>query len=107
MTKSKLIETLRIEGRIPKKTAAAVVETFFGKMTNALSKGSRVEIRGFCSFHVRKYKAYKGRNPKTGKPVKVKSEKRPFFKCGRELKNRLLKASIDVIGIENNWNRRS
>ena len=62
---------------------------FFNEMANALAKGDRVEIRGLCSFYVKEYKAYTGRNPKTGEPVKIKSKKLPFFKCGKELKDRV------------------
>ena len=69
--------------------AAAVVDLFFCEMGNALAKGDRVEIRGLCSFHVKKYKAYAGRNPKTGEKVKIKPKKLPFFKCGKELKERV------------------
>ncbi|MGA9178416.1 MAG: HU family DNA-binding protein [Desulfobacterales bacterium] len=59
------------------------------EMTNALAKGDRVEIRGLCSFYVKKYKPYTGRNPKTGKQVKIKPKKLPFFKCGTELRERV------------------
>jgi integration host factor subunit beta len=59
------------------------------EMTNALAKGDRVEIRGLCSFYVKKYKSYTGRNPKTGKQVKIKPKKLPFFKCGTELRERV------------------
>ena len=58
-------------------------------MANALAKGDRVEIRGLCSFYVKKYKTYAGRNPKTGEKVKIKPKKLPFFKCGKELKDRV------------------
>ncbi len=58
-------------------------------MANALAEGDRVEIRGLCSFYVKKYKAYAARNPKTGKPTGVKPKKLPFFKCGMELRNRV------------------
>jgi integration host factor subunit beta len=51
---------------------------FFDEMSNALAKGDRAEIRGLCSFYVKKYKAYSGRNPKTGEKVKVKPKKLPF-----------------------------
>ena len=89
MNKLKLIDTLRFEAEITKSEAAAVVGLFFNEMTNALAKGDRVEIRGLCSFYVKKYKAYAGRNPKTGEPTKVKGKKLPFFKCGKELKERM------------------
>jgi integration host factor subunit beta len=58
-------------------------------MIDALANGDRVEIRGLCSFYVKKYKAYTGRNPKTGEQVKIKPKKLPFFKCGKELKERV------------------
>jgi len=58
-------------------------------MTAALTKGDRVEIRGLCSFYVKKYKAYAERNPKTGEPAKVKPKKLPFFKPGKELRERM------------------
>ena len=89
MNKLKLIDTLRFEAEITKSEAAAVVGLFFNEMTNALAKGDRVEIRGLCSFYVKKYKAYAGRNPKTGEPTRVKPKKLPFFKCGKELKDRV------------------
>jgi integration host factor subunit beta len=60
-------------------------------MTNTLVNGERVEIRGLCSFYVKKYKSYTGRNPKTGEQVKIKPKRLPFFKCGKELKERVNK----------------
>ncbi|MDL1979451.1 MAG: integration host factor subunit beta [Deltaproteobacteria bacterium] len=68
---------------------AAVVHLFFNEISNALANGDRVEIRGLCSLYVKKYKSYTGRNPKTGEQVKIKSKKLPFFKCGKELKDRV------------------
>jgi integration host factor subunit beta len=58
-------------------------------MADALAQGERVEIRGLCSFFVKKYGAYNGRNPKTGDKVKIKPKKSPFFKAGKELKERV------------------
>ena len=89
MTKSDIIKKLQNETDLTKKEAAIVIDTFFTEMANALSKGDRVEIRGLGSFHVRKYKAYTGRNPKTGKKVKIKPKKLPFFKPGKELRDRV------------------
>jgi integration host factor subunit beta len=62
---------------------------FFDSMSEALVKGDRVEIRGLCSFYNKEYKTYKGRNPKTGERVQVAPKKLPFFKCGKELKERV------------------
>ena len=89
MNKLELIKMLRNECQISKKEAATVVDLFFNEMANALAEGDRVEIRGLCSFYVKKYDSYKGRNPRTGEPVKVAPKKLPFFKCGQELKERV------------------
>ena len=89
MNKIDLINALKNECRLSKKEAAAIVDLFFDKISSALAEGDRVEIRGLCSFYVKKYKAYAGRNPKTGEKVKIKSKKLPFFKCGKELKERV------------------
>ncbi|MBW2020974.1 MAG: integration host factor subunit beta [Deltaproteobacteria bacterium] len=89
MNKAGLIESLRQETGISRTRAEAVVELFFDEMSNALASGDRVEIRGFCSIYVKDYKSYVGRNPKTGKTIHVPSKKLPFFKCGKELKDRV------------------
>lgn len=89
MTKTQLIDTLRKEAGLSSTKSKQVVELFFDEMSNALSKGDRVEIRGFCSIYVKDYKGYTGRNPKTGKPMGVSPKKLPFFKCGQGLKERV------------------
>ena len=89
MTKSDLISALKEESYITRPEASFNVNLFFDEMSNALANGDRVEIRGLCSIYVKKYKAYTGRNPKTGQKVKIKSKKLPFFKCGKALKDRV------------------
>jgi len=89
MNKLELIDALKKECRISKKEAATVIELFFGSMSEALARGDRVEIRGLCSFNVKEYKSYRGRNPKTGERVQIAPKKLPFFKCGKELKERV------------------
>jgi integration host factor subunit beta len=89
MNKLDLVKTLGRKAELTKSEARKVVDLFFDEMSNALANGDRVEIRGLCSFYVKNYKAYKGRNPKTGEPTHVKSKKLPFFKCGQELKGRV------------------
>jgi len=89
MNKLELIDTLKAETGLTKKESAVVVDLFFDEMSKALASSDRVEIRGLCSFYVKKYKAYTGRNPKTGEKVKIKPKKLPFFKCGKELKERV------------------
>ena len=58
-------------------------------MIKAFVNGERVEIRGLCSFYIKYYKPYTGRNPKTGKRAQIAAKKLPFFKCGKELKERV------------------
>ena len=89
MNKLELIETLKAEAGLTKTESAAVVAIFFDEMSAALVGGDRVEIRGLCSFFVKKYKSYTGRNPKTGEKVKIKPKKLPFFKPGSGLKKRV------------------
>ena len=89
MNKIDLIQTLKDSRNLSKSEAEAVISLFFDKMADALAKGERAEIRGLCSIFVKKYGAYTGRNPKTGELVKIKPKKLPFFKAGKELKERV------------------
>lgn len=89
MNKLELIAALKTETGISKAEAAHVVQLFFDEMSDALAKGERVEIRGLCSFFVKEYKSYTGRNPKTGEKVSIEPKKLPFFKAGKELKERV------------------
>ena len=89
MNKSDLIEALSKSEDLTRTKAEEVVNLVFSEMTNALAAGDRVEIRGLGSFKVKNYDEYKGRNPKTGKQIKVKPKMLPFFKCGKELKERV------------------
>ena len=89
MNRSGLIKALMIENKLTKSAAESIVSLFSDEISNALANGDRVEIRGLCSFYVKKYKAYTGRNPKTGELTNVKPKELPFFKCGKELKKRV------------------
>ncbi len=89
MNKLELIATLRDDCQIFKKEAAAIVDIFFDQISTALAEGDRVEIRGLCSFFVKEYESYQGRNPMTGEPVRVAPKRLPFFKVGKELKERV------------------
>lgn len=89
MNKLELIKKMKEECRISKKEAAAIVDLFFGKISDTLAEGGRVEIRGLCSFFVKEYDSFQGRNPKTGEIVQVAPKKLPFFKIGKELKDRV------------------
>jgi integration host factor subunit beta len=89
MNKLELISSLKNEANISKAEAAKIIQIFFDSMADALSRGERVEIRGLCSFFVKEYKAYVGRNPKTGEKVLIKPKRLPFFKSGKELRERV------------------
>lgn len=87
MTKSVLIEKVAesVKG-LTKKQTEVVVETVFNSIIDTLSKGGKVEIRGFGNFKLRSRNARKARNPKTGESVDVAPKKVPYFKVGKELK---------------------
>ena len=86
MNKAKLIKKVSERMNIKPKAAKVIVETIFDEMRESLQKGERIEIRGFGSFALRQYDAYKGRNPKTGEIVDVSPKRLPHFKVGKELK---------------------
>jgi integration host factor subunit beta len=89
MNKVDLIQVLKDSNRLSTSEAERIVSLFFDQMADALAKGDRVEIRGLCSLFVKKYGGYTGRNPKTGEKVKIAPKKLPFFKVGKELKDRV------------------
>lgn len=90
MTKSELIDQLaqRADG-VTYKVAEVVVNTIFQSMKEALIREERIEIRGFGSIKVKDYPSYMGRNPKTGEGIQVAAKKLPFFKVGKELRERV------------------
>ena len=89
MTKSDLIDVLCETQKIPKGRAELLVQVVFESMEGALKRGERIEIRGFGSFELRSYRPYEGRNPRTGVRVSVQPKRLPFFKVGKELKERV------------------
>lgn len=89
MNKSKLIETISEKANITKKKAELVVNIIFDSMSQALVGNDRIEIRGFGSFVNKEYRSYQGRNPRTGDSIKVLPKRLPFFKVGKELKERV------------------
>lgn len=89
MTKSDLISALSTKENLSEKNAFESVNMIFAGFADALKKGGRIELRGFGSFTIREYGAYTGHNPKTGKNVQVGTKKLPFFKVGKELKERV------------------
>jgi integration host factor subunit beta len=89
ITKSELIDHIADKLHLAKARAEQIVDAIFDSMVNALKAGDGIEIRGFGSFTVREYKAYDGRNPRTGEIVKVGTKRLPFFKVGKELRERV------------------
>jgi integration host factor subunit beta len=89
MNRSDLIDQLKEDAAINKKDAEAVINILFDTISDTLSLKDRVEIRGFGSFTVKHYKPYIGRNPKSGQKINVPSKKLPFFKVGKELKDKV------------------
>lgn len=89
MNKSELVEALANENGLTYKKAEEIVNLVFDSMAATLNEGGRIEIRGFGSFVVKDYKSYMGRNPKTGEMIKVKPKRLPFFKVGKELRERV------------------
>ena len=89
MTKSELIEAVIESGAYPRRHVELAVNTMFEAMIEALVEGERIEIRGFGNFTVRHYEAYTGRNPKSGEPVHVPEKRMPFFKTGKDLRDRI------------------
>jgi integration host factor subunit beta len=94
MTKSQLIELVAdSKPSLPRKVVEQAVNAVFDELVEAMKRGERIEIRGFGNFTVRQYRAYKGRNPKTGASVDVAPKSMPFFKVGKDLRDRINEAS--------------
>lgn len=90
MTKSELIQKLaEMNPHLYQSHSEQIVTTIFDKITDALSQGHRVELRGFGAFSVKHRKARTGRNPRTGETVHVDAKTVPFFKIGKRLHERL------------------
>ena len=94
MNKSEFTEAFAEEFGMTLRDAKVCVDTLFDSISGALAKGERVEIRGFGSFKVKQYDSYSGRNPKTGKPIKVSSKKLPHFKLSSIMRKRINKKPI-------------
>ena len=89
LTKSELIEKISESLKLPAGKAELIVNCVFDSMVKALERGEGIEIRGLGSFTVREYKAYEGRNPRTGETVHVAPKRLPFFKVGKDLRERV------------------
>jgi len=90
MTKRELIDEIVAKREsLSRRESELLVNAVFDSLTEALSRGERIEIRGFGSFIVKRRNEREGRNPKTGDVVKVHAKRVPFFKAGKELKLRV------------------
>jgi len=89
MNKSDLMKALSKDLNLPIRKAEEIVDKVFETMSNTLIDGERIEIRGFGSFSVRRYAGYVGRNPRTGEEKTVKPKKLPFFKVGKDFREKL------------------
>jgi integration host factor subunit beta len=90
MIKSELIQEIAIRHpHLFHRDVERIVNTIFDEITHAMSEANRVELRGFGAFSVKQRDARQGRNPRTGEPVKVEAKRVPFFKTGKELRERL------------------
>ncbi|MSM41215.1 MAG: integration host factor subunit beta [Geobacter sp.] len=90
MTKSELIDKVaESNASLTRKESEAIVNIIFDAMGDALRRGEKVEIRGFGSFTVRERSAREARNPKSGEIVKIPAKRVPFFKTGKELRERV------------------
>ncbi len=89
MNKSDLIEVLAKDAQLPVRKSEEIVNLAFETMSKALIRGDRIEVRGFGSFEIREYGDYTGRNPKTGEKIAVGAKKLPFFKVGKELREKV------------------
>lgn len=86
MTKAELVERVAEKINLTKKQTETIVTILFNSITEALSDGDKVELRGFGSFRVRHRNPREGRNPKTGAAVHIPAKKVPFFRAGKELR---------------------
>jgi integration host factor subunit beta len=89
MNKSELVDAIAQEMDMNPKDATSVVNTILDSMCNTLIGGNTIEIRGFGSFVIKDYESYRGRNPKTGENIEVPPKKLPFFKVGKELREKV------------------
>lgn len=98
MTKSELIARLsELNPHLYQRDIERIVGTIFDEITEALARGDRVELRGFGAFSVKRRDARTGRNPRTGEAVDVTEKFIPFFKTGKQLRERLNPGDLDGV----------
>ena len=89
--KAELVDRVAKKTQLTKKDVSATVEALFETIQEALKAGEKVQVIGFGNFEVREHAARKGRNPQTGKEIKIKASKVPAFKAGKALKDAVKK----------------
>jgi len=89
MNKSALVVALAKEADLPPRKSEEIVNLLFETMSRSLIKGDRIEVRGFGSLEVREYKGFTGRIPRTGEKIAVNDRQLPFFKVGKELREKV------------------
>ena len=89
MNKAQLIDAIAAEQNLAKTQTAQIVDAVFENITKSLAKGEELAVSGFGTFKVSQRKARTGRNPKTGEVINVAAKRLPFFKVGKELKDRV------------------
>jgi integration host factor subunit beta len=94
MTKSELVQRLCEHNPHLYRRDLQVIVSIFDEIAAALSRGDRVELRGFGTFSVRKRDARIGRNPSSGDSIEVSEKHVPFFRTGKQLRNRLLEPAL-------------
>lgn len=98
MIKSELIQRIAEENpHLYQRDVERIVSTIFEEITSALARGDRVELRGFGAFSVKERDARTGRNPRTGAPVDVPEKRVPFFKTGKELRDRMNETPVEAL----------
>jgi len=100
MTKSELILRIgELNPHLYHRDVERIVVTIFDEIATALARGDRVELRGFGAFSVKKREPRTGRNPRTGEQVAVASKRVPYFKTGKDLRDRLNKEAARATGL--------
>jgi len=97
MIRSGLVQVISKKNKLDMLRADLVVEAIFGCLKSALQRGERIEIRGLGSLHVRSYKGYRGRNPKTGEAIQVKPKLLPYFKPSKAISGGLNHAAAKIV----------
>jgi integration host factor beta subunit len=89
MKKSDLVDLVAQRQNLPKPQVEATIDSFLDAVAEGLSRGERVDFRGFGAFTVRESAARSGRNPRTGETIQIAARRTPTFKVGKELRDRV------------------